>query len=64
MKSSVAGMTAFICLPSTAKRQRKNQKERKLIYRILGKTGIEVPVIGMGILSSGSPALMQASPRL
>ena len=61
MKSSVAGMAGFICLPFTDKRQGKNQKERKLIYRTLGKTGIRVPVIGMGILSSGSPALMQAA---
>ena len=61
MKSSVAGMAGFICLPSTNKRQGKNQKERKLIYRTLGKTGIRVPVIGMGILSSGSPALMRAA---
>jgi len=61
IKSSVAGMAGFICLPLTNKRQGKNQKERKLIYRTLGKTGIRVPVIGMGILSSGSPALMQAA---
>jgi predicted aldo/keto reductase-like oxidoreductase len=61
MKSSVAGMAGFICLPFTDKRQGKNQKERKLIYRTLGKTGIRVPVIGMGILSSGSPALMRAA---
>jgi predicted aldo/keto reductase-like oxidoreductase len=38
-----------------------NQKEKKLIYRTLGKTGIRVPVIGMGILAAGSPALMQAA---
>jgi predicted aldo/keto reductase-like oxidoreductase len=61
MKSSVAGMAGFICLPFTDKKQGKSQKERKLIYRTLGKTGIRVPVIGMGILSSGSPALMRAA---
>ncbi len=61
IKSSVAGMAGFICLPFTDKRQGKNQKERKLIYRTLGKTGIRVPVIGMGILSAGSPALMRAA---
>ncbi len=61
LKSSVAGMAGFICLSFTEKRRGKNQKERKLIYRTLGKTGIRVPVIGMGILSSGSPALIQAA---
>ncbi len=61
MKSSVVGIAGFICLPFTDKKQAKSQKERKLIYRTLGKTGMRVPVIGMGILSSGSPVLMRAA---
>jgi predicted aldo/keto reductase-like oxidoreductase len=39
----------------------KNELSRKLVHRTLGKTGMRVPVIGMGILSSGSPALMNAA---
>jgi predicted aldo/keto reductase-like oxidoreductase len=39
----------------------KNELSGKLIYRTLGKTGIRVPVIGMGILTSGSPALIKAA---
>jgi aryl-alcohol dehydrogenase-like predicted oxidoreductase len=39
----------------------KKELSRKLIYRTLGKTGMRVPVIGMGILTSGSPALMNAA---
>jgi aryl-alcohol dehydrogenase-like predicted oxidoreductase len=39
----------------------KKEFSRKLIYRTLGKTGMRVPVIGMGILTSGSPALMNAA---
>jgi hypothetical protein len=42
----------------------KNQNEelpRKLAFRILGRTGIKVPVIGMGILTSVSPALIKAA---
>ncbi|MFC1541150.1 aldo/keto reductase [Candidatus Latescibacterota bacterium] len=54
-------MVGFSCAPFTDKRQGKNQKERKLIYRTLGKTGIRVPVIGMGILSSSDSALMRAA---
>jgi predicted aldo/keto reductase-like oxidoreductase len=61
VKSSVAGMAGFICFPFADKRQGKSRNERKLIYRTLGKTGIQVPVIGMGILSSGSQALMRAA---
>ena len=61
MKSSAAGVAGFLCFPFTDPRQGKNQKEKKLIFRTLGKTGMRVPVIGMGILSSGSPALMRAA---
>jgi hypothetical protein len=39
----------------------KSGLSRKLVCRTLGKTGMRVPVIGMGILSSGSPALMNAA---
>src|SRR4030066_1600118 len=46
---------------ATAIKDQKNELTRRLVYRTLGKTGINVPVIGMGILTSGSPALMKAA---
>jgi predicted aldo/keto reductase-like oxidoreductase len=46
---------------ATTIKDQKNDLPRKLVYRTLGKTGIKVPVIGMGILTSGSPALMKAA---
>lgn len=49
-----------IYFPPAVKHQ-KNGLPNKLVYRTLGKTGIRVPVIGMGILSSGSPALIKAA---
>lgn len=61
IKSSAVGMAGLICNPSVEKRMGRKQKGRKLVYRTLGKTGIRVPVIGMGILAAGSPALMQAA---
>lgn len=61
MKSSIAGMAGLICFSSNEKKQDKNQGQRKFIYRTLGKTGIKVPVIGMGMLFAGNPALMQAA---
>lgn len=42
-------------------KDQKNELPVKLVYRTLGNTGIKVPVIGMGILTSGSPALMKAA---
>lgn len=61
MKSSAAGMAGVLCHPSKNTGCTNDQEERTLVYRTLGKTGIRVPVIGMGILSSGSPALIKAA---
>lgn len=61
MKFSAAGMAGIICRPSTKIVRGGDQGERKILYRTLGKTGMRVPVIGMGILTSGTPALMQAA---
>lgn len=54
-------MAGFICLSSKGKKQDKNQEERKFVYRTLGKTGIKVPVIGMGMLLTGNADLMRAA---
>jgi predicted aldo/keto reductase-like oxidoreductase len=61
MKSSAAGMAGIIYCPATNIVHTDNRKERKFAYRTLGKTGIKVPVIGMGILTAGSPALIEAA---
>jgi predicted aldo/keto reductase-like oxidoreductase len=61
MKSSVAGLGSFVYLASNEKKQEKKQGERKFIYRTLGKTGIKVPVIGMGMIQPSNPALVRAA---
>jgi len=61
MKSSTAGMVGIICHPSGNLENSNDQEKRNLVYRTLGKTGIRAPVIGMGILSAGSPALIKAA---
>jgi predicted aldo/keto reductase-like oxidoreductase len=55
-----AGLFGNKGLATTIKDQKK-ELPRKLVYRTLGKTGIRVPVIGMGILTSGNPALINAA---
>ena len=37
------------------------QKNNKLIYRTLGKTGLKVPVIGMGVMNTTDEAVMARS---
>ena len=61
MKSSIAGLGGFVYLSSNDKKQEKKQRERKFVYRTLGKTGIKVPVIGMGMLQPSNPALVRAA---
>jgi hypothetical protein len=36
-------------------------KERKFVYRTLGKSGMKIPVIGMGMLQPSNPALVRAA---
>lgn len=61
MKSSIFGLGGFVYLSSNETKQEKSQKERKFIYRTLGKTGMKTPVIGMGMLQPSNPGLVKAA---
>ena len=61
MKSTVAGMGGFVYLSSNEKGDKKQQKERKIIYRTLGKTGIKLPVISMGVMNADNPNLVRSA---
>ncbi|UCH62807.1 MAG: aldo/keto reductase [Fidelibacterota bacterium] len=37
------------------------QSERKIIYRTLGKTGLKLPIVSMGVMNSDNPALIAAA---
>lgn len=57
----MAGMAGLICFSPTRENQGRDPGERKLIYRTLGKTGMRVPVIGMGMLLSCNGGLLRAA---
>jgi predicted aldo/keto reductase-like oxidoreductase len=40
------------------------QPEKKIIYRTLGKTGIKVPVVSMGVMNADNPELVRRSYEL
>jgi hypothetical protein len=66
LKSSVAGMGGFIYLGSHEKQplqlvEDKREDERKMVYRVLGKTGIKLPVITMGVMNTDNPNLVKAA---
>ena len=66
MKSTLAGLGGFFFLPANGKTQeirvaQTKGKERKFVYRTLGKTGLKLPVINMGVMNSDNPNLIRAA---
>jgi hypothetical protein len=61
IKSSGASLGGLIYLASDKKGGEKQQKERKFIYRTLGKTGIKLPIISMGIMNPYSDGVVRAA---
>jgi len=66
LKSSFASMGGFIYLSSTEKPLQeksgeRKETEKKMTYRVLGKTGIRLPVITMGVMNTDNPNLVRAA---
>jgi len=65
MKSTAAGFGGFFLLSANEikpeETTKKPQKEPKIIYRTLGKTGIKLPAINMGVMNSSNPNLVRAA---
>jgi len=58
--AGVIGLPAADKRPSTATfRRRIRQKD--MIYRTLGRTGITVPIVSMGVMNADNPAVVQKS---
>ena len=66
MKSTLAGFGGLFFLPQIDKKQEvkiveAKGKEKKFVYRTLGKTGLKLPVINMGVMNSDNPNLVRAA---
>ena len=66
LQSSVAGFGSLFVLPALDRRAEEGRGEklksqRKFTYRTLGKTGIKLPVITMGVMNSDNPNLIRAA---
>jgi len=61
--AGIAGAVAFphIGLMGTACKRAEEGKERKLVYRTLGKTGIKLPIVSMGTMDATSEALSRTA---
>lgn len=66
IKKGATAIAGAAIIPSLLKGEQqkkaiKNVKDKKLIYRILGKTGIKLPVVSMGVMNSDNPKLVEAA---
>ena len=66
MKSSLAGIGSLFFLPANGaelglETQREKPGERKITHRTLGKMGIKLPPINMGVMNSDNPNLVRAA---
>ena len=66
MKSTLAGFGGLFFLPPNQGKQEvrvaeTKGKERKFAYRTLGKTGIKLPVINMGVMNTNNPSLVKVA---
>ena len=66
MKSSLAGFSGLFFLPPGQGKQERRVaeargKEKKFVYRPLGKTGIKLPVINMGVMNTNNPSLVKVA---
>ena len=64
LKSTAAGMGGFIYLSANEKsspEKGQEKKEEKITYRTLGKTGMKLPVITMGVMNTSNPNLVRAA---
>ena len=66
LKSSVIGATGIVAgqsiLASTTKANTtEEEKKEKIIYRTLGKTGLKLPIVSMGVMRAYNPNLVKAA---
>jgi aryl-alcohol dehydrogenase-like predicted oxidoreductase len=66
LKHTIAGIAGAAILPSfniskTGGNFRFENKEKKIVYRTLGRTGIKVPIVSLGCGNIGEPALLLAA---
>ena len=62
IKLSIAGIAGASMLPSCIKKVELNENEKpNFVYRTLGKTGIKVPIVSMGVMNTQNPKLVEAA---
>ncbi|MDX9930194.1 MAG: aldo/keto reductase [Bacteroidales bacterium] len=60
LKSGAAGAAAIVVAGPVAGSSLVSRQDRKIIYRTLGRTGLKVPVVSMGVMRADNPGLVTA----
>ncbi len=60
LKISIAGLAGASLLPSCMKKMPVDEKPN-FVYRTLGKTGIKLPIVSMGVMNTMNPKLVEAA---
>jgi hypothetical protein len=66
MKSSLAGVGSFFFLPTNGselglRAQAEKPGGKEILHRALGKTGLKLPPVNMGVMNSDNPNLVRAA---
>lgn len=66
VKRSLTGLAGAVVFPSVlrgAEKRGANKavKNKEFIHRILGKTGLKLPIVSMGVMNADNPALVRAA---
>lgn len=63
IKTSVTGLAGVSLIPAIMKETAfaKEVNNDKFIYRTLGKTGIKLPIVSMGVMNTQTPKLVEAA---
>jgi predicted aldo/keto reductase-like oxidoreductase len=57
---NIAGLTTARAFATTGD-QAALPSDKKMIYRTLGRTGIKLPIVSMGVMNANNPALLKAA---
>jgi len=61
IKKGAAGLAGVAVLPSVLIGEKKEEKTKKFMFRTLGKTGLKLPIVNMGVMNADNPELVRAA---
>ncbi len=61
LRAGMAGAAGIVALSAAIGKATSSWQENNIIYRTLGKTGIKVPIISMGVANTDNPNLCKAA---